>query len=175
MARYDSSTSLLYCPSALTDNKSLYIEARKAVYADSGLMPKVVSETTDISDLPPDAIFYYPIMTASRHWWLNLVGADNVRMVDKISVSADCQLAVIRNVCPDAELKKQGAKNLSVGEVNLASAFFKVVSKKLGCVQDMVATSAGSVMILFQGLSEKKLSDALLDTGNKYYGIIGSY
>jgi len=137
-------------------------------------MPKIVSDTTKINDLPLDAVFYYPVMTTNKHWWLNLVGARNVKLTDKIIVSPSCQLAVIRNVCA-FESKKPGTKNLSVGEVNTASAFFKVVSKKITCIHDIVATSSGTVMVLFGGLNEAKLANALRDTGNHYYGIIGSY
>ncbi|MDR0448982.1 MAG: hypothetical protein LBG89_00775 [Rickettsiales bacterium] len=174
MPRIDSSASLLYCPAALQEDKSLYEAARKIVYKDSGLMPKIVSDTTKISTLPLDAVFYYPIMTSNKHWWLHLVDAGDVKLVDKLIVSPECQLAVIRNVS-EFESKKAGKKNLSVGEVNTASAFFKVVSQKITCIHDMIATSGGTVMVLFGGLNEAKLEAALRDTGNHYYGVIGSY
>ncbi|MDR0319285.1 MAG: hypothetical protein LBH81_00910 [Rickettsiales bacterium] len=174
MPIFDSSTSLLYCPECLQKDRELYESARKIVYKDSGIMPKIVSDTTKINTLPLDAVFYYPIMTTNKHWWLNLVGAGDVKLVDKLIVSPECQLAVIRNVS-EFETKKAGKKNLSVGEVKTASAFFKVVSKKITCVHDMIATGSGTVMILFGGINEGKLAAALHDTGNQYYGVIGSY
>jgi hypothetical protein len=174
MAREIATSSYLYCSDKLKSDKRLFDAARKIIYSDSGFMPRPIYNQTEVGNLPSGTVFYYPIMMDNKHWWLDLIGTD-VQLIDKLIVSPECQLAVIMNNCDLENVNLNKKKRLSVGEVHLGSSFFKVVSRKIACVHDIVATSRGTAMILFQGLNEDKLTAALRDTGNKYYGGLGAY
>lgn len=165
---------ILYWPRKTAGNAD-YQLARKAINAVAGVMPDVVGADIDLADVVAeysDATIYYPVFCESSGWWGELLGG-TATVVDKIIVSPECQLMVIRH--DDAARSAPGQKHLLAAEIHPASGFFKKMNSSIATVSDMLATDTGTILALFAGCNRSKFINIIESTGNSYLGCIGRY
>lgn len=151
-----------------------YQLARKAINAAAGVMPDVVGADLDLADVIAkytDATIYYPVFCESSGWWGELLGGTAV-VTDKIIVSPECQLMVIRH---NEKSRRAGQNHLLAAEIHPASGFFKKMSSSVATVSDMLATDTGTILALFSGANRSKFINIIESTGNSYLGCIGRY
>lgn len=89
---------ILYWPRK-TNNDSEYQLARKVINNATGVMPAVFTDDLDLADIlaqNPDAAVYYPVFCESTGWWGELLGGNAV-VTDKLIISPECQLMVIKS------------------------------------------------------------------------------
>lgn len=164
---------ILYWPRKTTGDAD-YQLARKAINTAAGIMPDVVGADIDLADVIaqyPDATIYYPVFCESTGWWGELLGG-SAMVVDKIIVSPECQLMVIR---ADGMAGRAGQNHLLAAEIHPASGFFKKMSSSVATVSDMLATDTGTILALFSGANRSKFINIIEQTGNSYLGCIGRY
>lgn len=165
---------ILYWPRKTAGNAD-YQLARKAINADAGVMPDVVGADIDLADVVEkyaDSTIYYPVFCESSGWWGELLGGV-ATVVDKIIVSPECQLMVIRR--DGARRGVAGQKHLLAAEIHPASGFFKKMNSSIATVSDMLATDTGTILALFAGGNRSKFINIIESTGNSYLGCIGRY
>lgn len=165
---------ILYWPRK-TKSDSDYQTARKVINTESGVMPDVITEDINITEIfesQPDAVIYFPVFYGSTGWWGELLGA-NARVAGKLIISPECQLMIIKN--GTAEQKHGGQHQLFAAEIYPTSGFFKKMSSEIATVTDMLATDAGTILALFLGRDKNKFVNILESTGNSYLGCIGRY
>ena len=83
---------ILYWPHKTTGDAD-YQLSRKVINTETGVMPDVITEDLDITDIfskNEDAVVYYPVFCESTGWWGELLGGSGV-IVDKTIVSPECQ------------------------------------------------------------------------------------
>lgn len=151
-----------------------YQTARRIINSETGIMPQVINTDLDIADVltnNPEAIIYYPVCCGSTGWWGELLGSNAV-VVNKIIVSASCQLMVIQK---QDVADKNGKNQLFAAEIHPSSNFFKKMNSSVATVADMLATDAGTILALFSGKNRGKFINILESTGNSYLGCIGRY
>ena len=164
---------ILYWPRK-TSTDTEYQLARKAINSQTGVMPEVIHDNLDLSDIMeknPESIVYYPVFCESTGWWGELLGADAV-VVDKIIISPECQLMVIKS---DTIAETKGQNHLFAAEICPSSGFFKKMSSSIATVTDMLATDTGTILALFSGKNQNQFINILESTGNSYLGCIGRY
>lgn len=156
-------------------DSDLYQLARRAISAQEGQVPKILSTEPDMSDFfeeNPDGTLYYPVFFGSTGWWGELLGID-AKVVKKITISADCQLMAISK---DSEIPNHnGRYSLFAAEIQPSSQFFKKMNSSIATSLDMLATDSGSILALFAGKNQSKFVNMLESTGNSYLGCIGTY
>jgi hypothetical protein len=166
---------VLYYSSRRTRGDSLYAAARKEIFDRTGEMPRVIHTEPDIADFfekTPGAQLYIPVFVESSGWWGGLLGSDDIKVTDKIILSADCQLVVISK---SASRFTPHASRLLTAEIHPSSQFFKKMNSQVAMSLDMLATDAGTILGLFSGKNKKKFISLVESTGNSYLGCIGSY
>lgn len=164
---------ILYWPRKTTGD-STYQLSRKVINASAGVMPDVVSDELDLAAIfrdNPDACVYYPVFCESTGWWGELLGGGAV-VVDKLIISPECQLMVIRS---ENSAAPRGTNQLLAAEIYPASGFFKKMNSGIATVADMLATDAGTILALFSGKNRNQFINVLESTGNSYLGCIGRY
>lgn len=164
---------ILYWPRR-TNGDMDYQLARKTINSETGIMPDIIVEDLDIAKVlaeRPEATIYYPVFCESTGWWGELLGVEAV-IVDKIIVSAECQLMVIES-SKRAEL--HGENRLLAAEIHPSSGFFKKMNSSIAIVSDMLATDAGTILALFAGKNQNRFINVIESTGNSYLGCIGQY
>ncbi len=164
---------ILYWPRKTTGD-STYQLSRKVINASAGVMPDVVSDELDLAAIfrdNPDACVYYPVFCESTGWWGELLGGGAV-VVDKLIISPECQLMVIRS---ETSAAPRGTNQLLAAEIYPASGFFKKMNSGIATVADMLATDAGTILALFSGKNRNQFINVLESTGNSYLGCIGRY
>ncbi len=157
-----------------TTGDSEYQLARKVINAETGVMPDVCGDDTDIATIlaeNPSATIYYPVFCESTGWWGELLGGDAI-VVDKLIISPECQLMVIESA---SGAKPHGVNQLLAAEIYPASGFFKKMNSGIATVADMLATDAGTILALFSGKNQAQFINVLESTGNSYLGCIGRY
>lgn len=164
---------ILYWPyqNSVSDDYSV---ARRLINSAAGVMPQVIKDDLDISDIlqnNPGATIYYPVCTGSTGWWGELLGSDGI-VSDKLIVSASCQLMVIKS---KDSAEKNGKNQLFAAEIYPSSSFFKKMNSSIATVTDMLATDAGTILALFSGKNRGKFINILESTGNSFLGCIGRY
>lgn len=166
---------ILYWPRQTTNNSD-YRLARKVINAATGVMPAVATADFDVSRAltqNPDAVVYYPVFCESTGWWGELLGGNAV-VTDKVIISPECQLMVIR--LHDTHCVHEHGKNqLLAAEIYPTSGFFKKMNSGIATVADMLATDAGTILALFSGKNQSQFINILESTGNSYLGCIGRY
>ena len=113
----------------------------------------------------PDATIYYPVFCESTGWWGELLGSDAI-VTDKLIISPECQLMVIRSVAAPVS-RRTGQNQLLAAEIYPTSGFFKKMNSSVATVADMLATDAGK--------NQSQFINILESTGNSYLGCIGRY
>lgn len=164
---------ILYWPNKTTGDVD-YQLSRKVINAATGVMPDVITEDLDITDIfskNEDAVVYYPVFCESTGWWGELLGGNGV-IVDKIIVSPECQLMVI---VAESGAKLHGNNQLLAAEIRPSSGFFKKMNSSIATVADMLATDAGTILALFSGKNQNQFENIIESTGNSYLGCIGQY
>ena len=157
-----------------TTGDSEYQLARKVINSETGVMPDVCGDDTDIATIlseNPSATIYYPVFCESTGWWGELLGGDAI-VVDKLIISPECQLMVIESA---TVAKPRGSNQLLAAEIYPASGFFKKMNSGIATVADMLATDAGTILALFSGKNQAQFINVLESTGNSYLGCIGRY
>lgn len=122
----------------------------------------------------PDATIYYPVFCESTGWWGELLGSDAV-VTDKLIISPECQLMVIRASSVASATHNSGQNQLLAAEIYPTSGFFKKMNSGIATVADMLATDAGTILALFSGKNQSQFINVLESTGNSYLGCIGRY
>lgn len=122
----------------------------------------------------PDATIYYPVFCESTGWWGELLGSDAV-VTDKLIISPECQLMVIRASSVASAAHNSGQNQLLAAEIYPTSGFFKKMNSGIATVADMLATDAGTILALFSGKNQSQFINVLESTGNSYLGCIGRY
>ncbi len=153
---------------------SEYRLARKVINTATGIMPDVITDDLDFVAIfaeNPDAVVYYPVFCESTGWWGELLGG-NAIVTDKLIISPECQLMVIR---ADTGNHKSGTHQLFAAEIYPTSGFFKKMNSGIATVADMLATDAGTILALFSGRNQSQFVNILESTGNSYLGCIGRY
>lgn len=151
-----------------------YQLARKTINTMTGMMPEIITDDFDLSEIMSqnqDSVVFYPIFCESTGWWGELLGVDAV-VVDKIIVSPECQLMVIKS---DAKAEAKGKNQLFAAEIHPTSGFFKKMNSSIATISDMLATDAGTILALFSGRNQSQFINILESTGNSYLGCIGRY
>ena len=164
---------ILYWPHKTTGDAD-YQLSRKVINTATGVMPDVITEDLDITDIfnkNEDAVVYYPVFCESTGWWGELLGGSGV-IVDKIIVSPECQLMVI---VAESRAKLHGNNQLLAAEIRPSSGFFKKMNSSIATVADMLATDAGTILALFSGKNQNQFVNIIESTGNSYLGCIGQY
>ena len=164
---------ILYWPNKTTGDAD-YQLSRKVINAATGVMPDVITEDLDITDIfskNEDTVVYYPVFCESTGWWGELLGGNGV-IVDKIIVSPECQLMVI---VAESGAKLHGNNQLLAAEIRPSSGFFKKMNSSIATVADMLATDAGTILALFSGKNQNQFINIIESTGNSYLGCIGQY
>lgn len=164
---------ILYWPHKTTGDAD-YQLSRKVINTATGVMPDVITEDLDITDIfskNEDAVVYYPVFCESTGWWGELLGGSGV-IVDKIIVSPECQLMVI---VAESMAKLHGDNQLLAAEIRPSSGFFKKMNSSIATVADMLATDAGTILALFSGKNQNQFVNIIESTGNSYLGCIGQY
>ena len=157
-----------------TTGDSVYQLARKVINSATGAMPQVITGELDfpaIFESNPEATVYYPVFCESTGWWGELLGGGAV-VTDKLIISPECQLMVIRSENGNA---LHGSHQLFAAEIYPASGFFKKMNSSIATVTDMLATDAGTILALFSGKNQNQFVNVLEMTGNSYLGCIGRY
>ena len=166
---------VLYYNNRRTRGDSLYAAARREIFDRTGQMPRVIHVEPDMAEFfekHPETELYIPVFVESTGWWGGLLGNDDVKITDKIILSADCQLMVIKKACPRAApIHSQ----LFTAEIHPSSPFFKRMNSGVALSLDMLATDAGTILGLFSGKNKKKFISLVESTGNSYLGCIGGY
>jgi hypothetical protein len=153
---------------------SEYQLARRCISAETGVMPEVITQDKDVSDIftdNPNAVVYYPVFCGSTGWWGELLGGNAV-ITDKLIISSSCQLMVIEQ---NKSAVKKGENQLLAAEIYPSSSFFKKMDSGVATVSDMLATETGTILALFSGKNPNKFISILKSTGNSYLGCIGRY
>ena len=122
----------------------------------------------------PDATIYYPVFCESTGWWGELLGSDAV-VTDKLIISPECQLMVIRASSVASATHNSGQNQLLAAEIYPTSGFFKKMNSGIATVADMLATDEGTILALFSGKNQSQFINVLESTGNSYLGCIGRY
>ena len=141
-------------------------------------MPRIVQSEPDIPDFfakNPDIVLYLPVFVGSTGWWGGLLGTDpkvGPCVTDKIILSAECQLMVIKSQKPIVHSQQS---KLLVAEIYPSSQFFKKANSTVATALDMLATDAGMILGLFAGKNPKKFINLVESTGNSYLGCVGYY
>lgn len=164
---------ILYWPRK-TNGDLDYQLARKTINSATGLMPDIILDDLDIANVlaeKPETVIYYPVFCESTGWWGELLGSEAV-VVDKVIVSAECQLMVIES-SKKADL--HGEHQLLAAEIHPSSGFFKKMNSSIATVSDMLATDAGTILALFSGKNQTRFINVIESTGNSYLGCIGQY
>ena len=164
---------ILYWPYK-TNGNSDYQLSRKVINTATGVMPEVIVEDLDMTDIfgkNEDAVVYYPVFCESTGWWGELLGGRGV-IVDKIIVSPECQLMVI---VAESKANLHGNNQLLAAEIRPSSGFFKKMNSSIATVADMLATDAGTILALFSGKNQNQFINIIESTGNSYLGCIGQY
>ena len=164
---------ILYWPYK-TNGNSDYQLSRKVINTATGVMPEVIVEDLDMTDIfgkNEDAVVYYPVFCESTGWWGELLGGRGV-IVDKIIVSPECQLMVI---VAESKANLHGNNQLLAAEIRPSSGFFKKMNSSVATVADMLATDAGTILALFSGKNQGQFVNIIESTGNSYLGCIGQY
>ncbi len=164
---------ILYWPRKTT-NDTDYLLARKSISTATGVMPEIITDDLDIGGLfteTPGAVVYYPVFCESTGWWGELLGSDAI-VTDKMIISPECQLMVIRHADTPAP---RGCNQLLAAEIYPASGFFKKMNSGIATVADMLATDTGTILALFSGRNQNQFIRVLESTGNSYLGCIGRY
>jgi len=172
----NTDSPVLYYAKKLTRGDSLYTQIRREIHARTGQMPTVVHTEPDIGEFfanNPDAELYIPVFCDTKGWWGGLLGARDIKVSDKIIVSADCQLIVIKKINQQSEISNQ--QSLFTAEIHPSSGFFKQMNTGIATSLDMLATDAGTILALFSGRNQKKFKSIVESTGNQYLGCIGGY
>ena len=157
---------------------SLYQSARKEIFRATGQMPRIIADEPDMRDFfakNPTAALYIPVFVGSVGWWGGLLGADpdsGPQITEKIILSADCQLMVVKKPEPRDKRHETG---LLVAEIYPSSQFFKKMNSQIAMSIDMLATDSGTILGLFSGRNRKKFVGLVESTGNSYLGCIGGY
>ncbi|MCL1786139.1 MAG: hypothetical protein FWG39_03250 [Alphaproteobacteria bacterium] len=165
---------VLYYSSKRTRGDSLYACARREIFDRTGVMPRVIHAEPDIADFfknHPDSELYIPVFVESSGWWGGLLGSEDIKVIEKIILSAECQLMVVRK----SPLRAAPAAQLFTAEIHPASQFFKKMNSGVALSLDMLATDAGTILGLFSGKNKKKFISLVESTGNSYLGCIGGY
>lgn len=140
-------------------------------------MPNTIDKEPDFADFfaaNPGATLFYPVYAGATGWWGGLLGTNpktGPHISDKIIISAECQLMVIK----DSPSLVNNPQVLMVAEIHPTSAFFKTMNSQIATSLDMLATDAGTILGLFRGRNEKKFSKVVETTGNSYLGCLGYY
>ncbi|MDR1207686.1 MAG: hypothetical protein LBK26_04730 [Rickettsiales bacterium] len=143
-------------------------------------MPRIITSEPDISDFfakNPTAVLYIPVFAGATGWWGGLLGADSENgphIAEKIILSAECQLVVVKNIDYDSR-PMSNASRLLVAEIHPTSQFFKKMNSQVAIALDMLATDTGTIIGLFSGKSPKKFMNVVESTGNSYLGCVGHY
>lgn len=164
---------ILYWPRK-TKGDEEYQLSRKVINNQVGVMPDVCTEDIDISAFlssHPDAVIYYPVFCGSTGWWGELLGGNAV-VCDKLIISSECQLMVIKS---KDNTKLDGKNQLLAAEIYPSSGFFKKMNSSIATITDMLATDTGTILALFSGHSSSQFINVLESTGNSYLGCIGRY
>lgn len=164
---------ILYWPRK-TINDADYQTARKIINASIGTMPSVITDSLDLSsimDSNPNSVVFYPVFCGSTGWWGELLGGNSV-VVDKLIISSECQLMVIKS---EECANSHGTNHLLAAEICPSSGFFKNMNSSIATVTDMLATDTGTILALFSGRNQNKFINILESTGNLYLGCIGRY
>jgi hypothetical protein len=179
MRSESAASPVLFWPKHATRGDSLYQSARKEIHKSSGQMPRIIASEPDISDFfakNPATALYIPVFAGSTGWWGGLLGCEDgcgPQISEKIILSAECQLVVIRNI--SAARFSPNSSQLLVAEIHPTSQFFKKMNSQIAIALDMLATDAGTILGLFSGKSPKKFINMVESTGNSYLGCVGSY
>ena len=164
---------ILYWPNKTTGDAD-YQLSRKVINAATGVMPDVITEDLDITDIfskNEDTVVYYPVFCESTGWRGELLGGNGV-IVENIIVSPECQLMVI---VAESGAKLHGNNQLLAAEIRPSSGFFKKMNSSIATVADMLATDAGTILALFSGKNQNQFVNIIESTGNSYLGCIGQY
>ena len=164
---------ILYWSRKTTDDAE-YQLARKVINSATGAMPSVITDNLDLDAIMkenPESVVYYPVFCGSTGWWGELLGAGAV-VVDKLIISPECQLMVIK---AERDGAHHGSHQLFAAEIYPASGFFKKMNSSIATVADMLATDAGTILALFSGKNQNQFINVLESTGNSYLGCIGRY
>ncbi len=168
-------TNAIYWPKTMAHDAT-YNTIIKNVYnrTDDDFPVLFIDKLSDVQNLfqkHPNITLYVPVFSNSRGWWSSLLPNDQKttpQISEKMIITPDCQLFVIKNFKTDAK------SPLMAGEVRPSSTFFNELPPATATVRDMIATDSGTVLTLFHGLNPRKLIKTLTDTGNRYHGILGS-
>lgn len=166
---------LYWPPRANGDND--YRLARKVINTTVGIMPDVLTDDIDVVAFlrdNPDATVFYPVFCESTGWWGELLGSDAI-VTDKLIISSECQLMVIRAAASTPAPRRTGQNQLLAAEIYPTSGFFKKMNSSVATVADMLATDAGTILALFSGKNQSQFINILESTGNSYLGCIGRY
>ena len=169
---------VLFWPSKSTRGDSLYQSARREILRACGQMPRTVHTDPDIPEFfakNPETVLYLPVCVGDTGWWGGLLGTDpksGPRITDKIILSAECQLMVVKSKPSMANTQQS---KLLVAEIYPSSLFFKKVNSQVATALDMLATDAGMILGLFVGKNQKKFAGLVESTGNSYLGCVGYY
>ena len=164
---------VLYYPIKKTRGDSLYSAARREIFERAGQMPRIIDAEPDLGEFfeqHPNAELYIPVFIESRGWWGGLLGAGDIQIVDKIILSADCHLMVIKS-----NHESRITNHLFAAEIRPSSQFFKKMNSSIATSLDMLATDTGAVLGLFAGRNPAKFKSLVESTGNQYLGCIGGY
>lgn len=167
---------ILYWPRRTTGDDD-YRLSRKVINTATGIMPDVMTDDLDVAGAlrdNPDATIYYPVFCESTGWWGELLGSDAV-VTDKLIISPECQLMVIRASSVASAAHNSGQNQLLAAEIYPTSGFFKRMNSGIATVADMLATDAGTILALFSGKNQSQFINVLESTGNSYLGCIGRY
>ena len=85
-------------------------------------------------------------------------------MTDKMIISPECQLMVIR---AENAANTRGGHQLFAAEIYPTSGFFKKMNSSIATVADMLATDAGTILALFSGKNQKSAQQKS-ENGGKY-------
>lgn len=164
---------ILYWPYKTAGNTD-YQLARKVINNANGIMPEVISEDLNLSEIfenNENAVVYYPVFCESCGWWGELLGGKG-GIVEKLIISPECQLMV---VVAEKHAKTRGTNHLLAAEIRPASGFFKKMNSSIATVTDMLATDTGTILALFCGKNQNQFVNIIESTGNSYLGCIGRY
>ncbi len=154
-----------------------YQMARKVINNATGVMPDVITEDLDLETIfsvSPEATVYYPVFFGSTGWWGELLGGEAI-ITDKLIISPECQLMVIKSEKNLTHHEKLGKNQLLAAEIYPTSGFFKKMNSGIATVMDMLATNGGTILALFSGKNQNQFINILESTGNSYLGCIGRY
>ena len=108
---------ILYWPRRTTGDDD-YRLSRKVINTATGIMPDVMTDDLDVAGAlrdNPDATIYYPVFCESTGWWGELLGSDAV-VTDKLIISPECQLMVIRASSAASAAHNSGQNQLLAGK-----------------------------------------------------------